>query len=230
MNRFIKIMLIVSSIMAILGIILIGTGTFTGAKLNLRVRGTGIEIASSEKIQDSNLELEEFKSIKTDLGYSDINILEGENFGIEMLFCESEYIPEYAIEDGILYITDNSNKEGKYNFVNLDLSFGFEKNVINIYVPEGTTLDNADVTIDSGDINIENVAIENIKTSNGLGHTNISLLGESKDYSLDLSTPFGVIIIDQKIKGLKYKNIMENSPFTVEAKNSCGSIELTIEN
>lgn len=228
MNRILKIMLVLSSLIAIFGIVFIVIGAVTGAKLGIRVRGTGIEIASNEKINDSSLKLEEFTNINVDLGYSDVIIEEGNDFGIDMDYYESKYVPEFNLENGTLYVTDNSDDEGAYNFINLDLSLGFEKNVITIYVPKGALIKTVDVTIDCGSITINQVEVSNIRTSNGLGSTVLKLVGIENDYSFDLNTAIGTVSIDKRIIGTDYYNIKEGSIYNIDSKNSCGNIKLTI--
>jgi len=229
MNRFFKIMLVLSSIIAIVGIILIGIGAVTGARLGLGVRGTGIEIASNEKIKDSKPTVEEFSKINVDLGYADVIIEEGTDYGIDMLYYDSKYIPEYSIKNGELYITDNSKEEGAYNFINLDLSLGFEKNVITIYVPAGTVIAGANVTVDCGSITLNDVAVSNIITSNGLGRTVLNLFGKEKDYSFDLDTTVGTVSIDKRIIGIDYVYVNEGSTYKLESKNSCGNIKINFK-
>ena len=88
---------------------------------------------------------------------------------------------KYKIENGTLYITDNSKKEGFHNYMNLDLSFEFEKNLIKIYVPSGTVLKNTDIKLACGSIDLNSVLVESVKTSNGLGSTNIKLMNEAAE-------------------------------------------------
>lgn len=210
MNKFVKIMLVTSSIIAIVGIIFIGIGALTGAKMGLKVRGSGVEIIGSEKIKETDPALDEFTSIDVDLSYSDVEVVEGTGYGIEMVYYDSNYIPEYSVDQGTLFVTDNSQGEGFYNYLNLDMSFGLEKNRVIVYIPAGSSVDSYDIRIDSG-------------------NTTISLPGSTDDYIIDAKTVIGTVSLDAKLKGMKYKHISQESVKSVKLRNDIGTIKINFE-
>ena len=210
MNKFIKIMLVTSSMIAIIGIIFIGIGALTGSKMGLRVRGSGIEIIEAEKIKDANPLLDEFNSVEIDLSYADVVIEKGSDYGIEMIYFDSNYVPEYTVDQGTLVVTDNSKSEGFYNYLNIDMSFGLEKNKVVIYIPEGASVDSYNISVDSGS-------------------TNITVSGESDEYSVDARTKIGTVTVNDILKGLKFKDIVGGAEKTIEIKNDLGFVNITFE-
>ena len=210
MNRFVKLMLMTSSIVAILGILLIVAGAITGADMGLRVRSSGIEIIEAQKVKDTNLNLEEFHSIDVDLSYADIIIEKGSDYGIELIYHESKYVPEYSISQGVLFVTDNSQGEGFYNYLNLDMTFGLEKSKVVIYLPYENLVEAYDINVDSGT-------------------TNITVSGSNMDYSIDAGTGIGIVKIDGRIKGFDYKDIVPEAEKTIAIQNNIGTANIFFE-
>ncbi|MHB8962833.1 MAG: DUF4097 family beta strand repeat-containing protein [Saccharofermentanales bacterium] len=139
------------------------------------------------------------ESIDIDIDAGTLLIKSGDKFTVE---TENVYLSSFShvLEDGVLTIT---YKVSKTSFNIRNFHFGFfpwtnPKSVITVYLPEGTRLENSDLTIGAGRIEAESLDTEAIHIKVGAGEATFTDL-KAQDANLDCGV--GSIKITGEITG-----------------------------
>lgn len=233
MNKFLKIMLSIAGIIAIVGLIFIIVGLSVGAKRGLTWGRNGLEVINSEANKIEDFQLTTYENIEMNIDLGDIEFVESDTFGIEIEYYGSEFMPEYEVNNGTLYINDKGSYSTFNSFFNIDLTFESRNNKIKIYMPKNYDLNNVIIENNCGDININNININKLYIKSDLGDTKVEN-GEIKE--LELYVSCGDARLDNI---LSEKIIIKNSLGRIKGegiecadtnlKNSCGDIKISGE-
>lgn len=183
MKKFYKILLIISGILASLGIIFVGIGTVKGGRaivesdlINNRLAAhldIGDWFDDDDFADDGNMigigkddvvriKKEEIGSLKVKAKYGEIKIHQWNeaNFGIENKTKKLNV--KYEIADGVLNISV-SKKNGIFN--------NFTGN-INIYIPQDS-LDRVEISVGAGELDCSGIVADSLKINVGAGEGKI---------------------------------------------------------
>lgn len=160
----------------ILGIIFIVLGIIMGAKIQWPINKSSLHSHINKSSSHSNVSpvnsiLDKFNSMDISAYCSNINIIESDKFALEYyLYYENAATkPEYSVNNGKLIF-----KENRYiNFCNQGTSTN-NKNYINIFIPQNTSLDVVKLDSQVGDIRIGKINCNNCNINLSVGDINIS--------------------------------------------------------
>ncbi len=191
MNKLVKRTLITSLVITIIGIVFVGIGVLNKNNFRLNIRKTGIEIINQEKNSTPVTVTEEFEKIDINLGYANVAIEQGIEYKIEVICYTDSYVPEYYIEENIMKVSDYSEEEGVFNYLNPDLSFEFEMNQVIVTVPEDINMEEVNVNIVCGKIEVDEDVSDNIVLNNKIGK--IVLHSDKDNSNLDVNIGLGYL-------------------------------------
>lgn len=150
----------------------------------------------------------EFKSMDLDLALCEVTFVQGNNYRVEMTYDAEMAQPDITIEEGKLVV-----KTTDEHFITGDEN-GFAM-TLEITVPEGTVLSQADLTLDACQVDLSNLdaTILNVNMDIGeltaemlsfdkaefdlnLCEARIQLVGEAADYHYDITNDMGSMTVD----------------------------------
>lgn len=235
-TNFIKTCLI----LIVIGLILMMLGVALGAKSGWYVYKDGIRIEDREITVIKENDLGSFTNINIDCDFSDVKIIEGDTYAIDIRTSDKI---EWSIENDILKISSSSEQSPR--LFSMDLGFfnrNFENEYIKVYVPKEIALGSLNIDLSSGNLDIRNVSVDKVLTNCAFGNVDINNL-ISKNITLscnsgrlngnnisseliELNNDFGDI--DFKHVTTKTFNIKSNAG-NIDL-NNCTSENTTIEN
>lgn len=103
----------------------------------------------------SELDLDTISSIDVDASYANIEFIESDKYGFEIIYYNDIYNdgPVWSFENGRLKL-GFSEGSVKMQILSMDFSFTGSRGKIKIYLPRGTELETVSLKTGSGDINI----------------------------------------------------------------------------
>lgn len=149
-----------------------------------------------------------FEAMDLNLALCDVEYKQGDEYRIELTYDEEMNRPDISITDGVLKV-----KTGNEHFIS-DGDNGFVM-VLEITVPEGTILIDADLNLDAceadfiglnaknldmsfdlGELNAETLSFEKAKFNFNACDANIQMVGEPADYDYDVVNGLGSLSIN----------------------------------
>jgi len=156
-------------IVIIVGMILSTVGFVTGASRVLYFNRTGISVSGGEISQITEMNLEQFRSVSVDIGFSDVEFVKSDKFGIDLYGMDMEWL--WSLEDGKLNITHN--RSNQLHVVNLNfVTTG--RNYVKIFLPADTELENVTIKTSSGDIKIGSFSADKVDVKSSFGDAVLS--------------------------------------------------------
>ena len=151
------------------GLILSILGFLMGASRVLYLDRTGIHISGSGVSHITEMDLDGFKNIYVDAGFSDVEFIRSDRFGIDLFGDSMEWV--WALENDFLRISHT--RDSRIQIMNLDFVIG-SRNYAKIYIPEGTDFETVTVKTRSGDIRLGNFNADKVEVSTSFGDANVS--------------------------------------------------------
>ena len=205
---------IVAAILIAVGFVLATFGVLAGAKNGVYFDREGIHILEREKNRITESDLGAFTNIEINADYSKVEIIEGNNYEIDILGNDNV---TWKIENGTLQI--DCTDKGRITFFNLNFADLFKDNreYVKVYVPREAAINRVDVKVDAGSIVVNNIITESIDIKASYGSVNLaSVRAEKMNIKADcgkvelnkcdvrdinISNNFGEIIVDDIIAG-----------------------------
>ena len=199
------------------GIGLLISGFILGGKegLSIDIKNRKV-ITPTNEYEESEMGLGGFDEIDVYIPYSSLEIIEGDSFKLEYSVNDKNGLKvevndrklklEYKKTSSLNILTfNNDSSEGEY---------------FKLYVPEGTSLEKADIDIESGSFKLAGIDIEELKLENESGSIKISDMKAKKS---DIKAESGSVKIENAdITKLELKNeygsVTMDNVVTVEAK------------
>jgi DUF4097 and DUF4098 domain-containing protein YvlB len=124
---------------------------------NTLKRADGIDFT----VEKANVE--PITKIDINTGMAEVELIQSDNFYVEIDYLYWEEAPEYTLENGVLYFDDSDCFPNSYS-INFNLD-----NTIKIYLPEATALTKLLIENSSGDVILEGFTAEdmNVRVSYG---------------------------------------------------------------
>jgi len=151
------------------GLLLSIIGISLGASRTLYLDTTGFYVDSSGETKITET-LDEIKNIRIDAGSSDIEIVIGDTFGIDLYGNNLEWLWSY--ENGSLVIWHD--KGTRFQIMNINIFPPYNNNYVRVYIPEDAVLDFVTVIAGSGDIKINGVTTDSITASTRTGEVKLN--------------------------------------------------------
>lgn len=213
------------------GLLLMLLGFLAGARQSIWFDDDGLQIDDSEPTNITELNLESFHQLDVDLDYADVEILKGDQYGIDIRYYEDNCVISYTIENGVLKVSDEEKESGT-RFFNIGFDFGNKSSYVKIYVPENATLDQTTIDIQDGDMDIRNLNTSSLTTTNEYGDSKFSDISAG---SMDIKIENGdVDFLNIMTPTLKYSNEYGDTTFEhvsgIDNNSNMESISIDIEN
>lgn len=205
-------------------------------------------------VKSDLIELDDFTSIDADIYVMDLNIESGDRASISYS-CSSKLKPKYNVEDGTLYLTQNSirnswwgNKkctvtvtvpsDQYYELFDINADVGDidiadingKKLALSAAVGDiditGCTFDDIDVQADVGDVDVNDCEFSRLAIDNSVGDISVFSAIRLSDYAIDMSTSIGEVEFNGHDYRRSYSQNGQSSDRSVTLNNDTGDIEL----
>ncbi len=130
------------------------------------VSGWGTNFLDRDDAIEFNVEksvVSPITSITIDTRIADVELIEAEDYYVEINYLYWEEEPEYRIEGGKLYFDDRNAFPDSYS-INFNLN-----NTIKIYLPKASALEDLDIQDSSGDVSIASFVAEDLNVTVSYG-------------------------------------------------------------
>ncbi len=185
----------------------VGSLALSGCEYSFRLNGTNQlrrEDAKNFKVEKTAVEPVRQININTKL--ADIELLEADNYYVEIDYNYFEEEPDYKLEDGVLSFDDARSFPESYS-----VSFNIN-NSVKIYFPKDSGLDRIKLDNASGDISLTGFAADQLDVSVAYGNLAIK---DASAAETDINISSGNSDISKfYTDNLKYSNSYGNSDFT----------------
>jgi len=249
MNKFTKFCLITASICVLLGLVLFTVGSCFGGfsqAANMAENGElsigpdsewGIHIAdfNSDLVFDNTFEtfsgdytnqqiatIDQVNGLDVELGGGQLVIRTSDT---DFFQVKSENTGKFQcyVNDGTLYLKGLKN----------NITFGTNRNIIYLYVPAGTTFDNADIDLGGGTIEADTINVSSLKVKLGAGSFTADTIAAD---SVNIEVGAGSVEVDNGnttdatfdvgMGEIIWNGSIKNN---LDAQCSMGSLELTLD-
>jgi DUF4097 and DUF4098 domain-containing protein YvlB len=150
--------------------------------------------------------VESIGKININTNIADVEIIEDDDFYVEIDYYYWEREPDYSLEEGVLYFDDSGVFPNSYS-----ISFNLS-NSIKIYIPKGSKFDSMRIQTSSGDVFMESFSTDKLDLEVSYGDLQINNAAALKT---DIRLSSGKSEVkDLNVETLEYKNAYGNAVFT----------------
>lgn len=150
--------------------------------------------------------VEPITSIKIQTSIADVELIEADDFYVEIDYLYWDQEPEYSLEDGKLVFDDNDVFPNSYS-----INFN-PRNTVKIYLPEASALTSLDIDSSSGDVSIAAFVAEDMNITVSYGDLTVKNAA-ALDANVTLSSGTSRISYFQVSK-LDFANSYGNAKFS----------------
>lgn len=178
-----------------------------------------------------------FEAMDLNLALCEVDFKQGDEYKVEVIYDTNMNRPDTSIENGTLIMTTSDN-----HFISGEEN-GFTMK-IEITVPEGTTLTDAELTLDAcqvdisdldtknldlsmdiGELIVEGVSFDTAKFNLNLCEATIEIAGDKADYDYDIVNGLGSLTLDgTDVESAKANT---NAPNSYEMDADLSDVEIT---
>ena len=182
-------------------------------------------------------DLEAFSKIEINAKVMGITVERGNRYSIKTTFSNEKLRPAFTVSGGTLKVNQPSYKRRSLSVGNqkcsvvITLPFGAVINNLDVNVDVGALeLDNIDITKgsinnDVGAVSIENVDFEDLNIHSDVGAVSVILMQPSGNYNMNIKSDVGGIQVDNKAFKRRY-NQQGSSNKSLTIKTDVGGIEI----
>lgn len=167
---------------ALLGLVLAGTGLALGASPYLELGPQGIRTVGSQEMIEGILELDAFTDLMLDIGTADVELIASDHDAVAYRVRGEEEIPDVQLLGERLVLS----QQGERGF---RISLGFpadgQEGYIRIYYNAARDLGEVGLTLSCGDLTLKGVNAESITVKSSLG--DVDYQGQAQALSFSLS-------------------------------------------
>lgn len=256
MTNTTKKVLMVCGLITLVGLILGTIGFLLGGVSDLSKlerKYSWIDLGGSSNMVNRGYDLEAFSDIRIECSDGEVDLVEGDDYHLEMTYDEANGTPQIDVMNGTLAISDWGRQWDRKIHFNI---FGKESGEakIKIYYPKGKKLKNVDLDCDMGIVTVSDSTVDKLKINVSTGTVTLknitaktldadvdmgSLEGqELRTGSSELKLDTGSIDVDGTLKGrnriscdmgeVNIKTSLPQSAYSIEADIDMG--EVTIGN
>lgn len=181
---------------------------FTGCGFRY-VSGWGSHFLDRDDAMEFEVEkavVEPITSIDINTKIADVQLIEADDFYVEIDYLYWDREPEYSIEDGKLYFDDSDALPDSYS-INFNLN-----NIIKVYLPKETALSMLNIENSSGDVNIAGFVADDMNVTVSYGDLTVK---EAAATDADITLSSGTSkISDFQAGELNFTNSYGNARFS----------------
>lgn len=182
-----------------------------------------------------------FEAMDLNLALCDVEYKQGDEYRVELTYDEEMNRPEISITDGILKV-----KTGNEHFIS-DGDDGFVM-VLEITVPVGTILNDADLNLDAceadfielnsknldisfdlGELNAEKLSFDKAKFNFNACDADIQLVGEESDYDFDITNDLGSMTVGGNDDDFSSYTSDRTAPYYFELDADLSDVTVTFQ-
>ena len=224
--------IILGSVIALfIGGIIMLIGLSLGIKNGVAIDFKGIHIKDGKTIKIEELNLEEIKNMDINVDYSNVQIIEGDTYGIEISTEEGDKI-DWSLENGTLKISQKQDKKASLFNFNIPFwgSLNLENFYVKVYIPNTAEVENISIKVSCGTLIIDNVDAKTFNIDNDYGDITFNnIITETVNIELDCGS---LKATNVEATSMKIKNsygdidIKDIKATEFDSKLSCGSIDI----
>ena len=199
---------------------------FFGAR---KIRAFSGLFSDADIVKDS-VTVEPFKEVKLVADVANFTIVEGDDYHVDYEYPDSMAL-KGKVENEVLKIELKGKKNQGFGFLKFDKNgIKSAEPKITVYVPKGTELSKADLTISAGNVNLSDKIFDSLKADCDAGNINLNKITANK---VEIEADAGNIEINHSVLGdceyhtsagrIAIDNTVMNK---VEAETSMGEIDL----
>ena len=160
-------------------VILVGVGRWFGPSFGIFGSWQKGETVSEEIVLTDSI-----TGISMNMNLGDVDIESGEALKVSYTFPE-ELVPEVTVENGILTIEQSAK--------NIQSTLGNDRCKMTVTIPEGTELTSIDVTMDAGDLDVDELTADTLSVMMSAGDLTVS---DSMIGTVNAENDFGNVTLD----------------------------------
>ncbi len=180
-------------------VILVGVGRWFGPSFGIFGSWQKGETVSEEIVLTDSI-----TGISMNMNLGDVDIESGEALKVSYTFPE-ELVPEVTVENGILTIEQSAK--------NIQSTLGNDRCKMTVTIPEGTELTSIDVTMDAGDLDVDELTADTLSVTMSAGDLDVDELTAD---TLSVMMSAGDLTVSDSMIG------------TVNAENDFGNVTLDV--
>jgi DUF4097 and DUF4098 domain-containing protein YvlB len=184
----------------------IGSVFFTGCGIRYIINSsTTLKKEDAKEFKLEKTKVDPIKEIDVSTRVADIEIIQSDDYYVEIAYTYWEDTPEYTMENGVMHFDDSDAFPASYS-INFNL-----KNKVKIYLPESASVELIDLRNSSGDVTGESFIAGELKVSVAYGDLTLKNAAAAK-CNFELSSGKSKIT-DFSAGDLKYSNSYGNAEF-----------------
>ncbi len=160
-QKWTRIALIAAAAATAAGLLMMGLGIVTGAQKWIQVTKNGVEIVDTTPHTESNPSLAAFTAIDMQVPGANVQLKKGDTFGIELTTYGNTEALSYSVQNDTLTVTGEEN-EDIWKFLNLNLTFQYNNNLVVVYLPEGADFEKVSIQNRSGSTEIDALHVKDL--------------------------------------------------------------------
>lgn len=194
----------------ILGLVLFTTVSIvllTGCGFTYVINATNrLDRDDAKEFHIEKTKAEPITDIDIHTGIAEVEIIEAEDYYVEIDYLYWEEEPEYSLENGKLFFDDSDCFPNSYS-----ISFNLD-NIIRIYIPKGSKMDNISIEDASGDVAISSFTAEELDITVSYGDFTMK---DAAAVDADITLSSGNSrITDFQVSELNFTNSYGKASFT----------------
>ncbi len=187
--------------------IVIGITLMTGCGFTYVINATNrLDRDDAKEFKVEKTEVAPITNIDIQTSIAEVELIEAEQFYVEIDYLYWDEKPEYSFENGELHFDDSDCYPNSYS-INFNLD-----NYIRIYLPKNSNLKNISIEDSSGDVNITGFIADKLDVTVSYGDFTMK---EAAAADADITLSSGTSrISDFQVSELEYTNSYGNATFT----------------
>lgn len=181
--------------MLIVGLAVMATGFFCGAKISAYVTDQGVVLEDGSLNQRTDNQMEPFQNLDIQLENAELRLIPSDHYGIDMCYYNKQYSPQFLLKDGTLTVRDSrSSDENGMGWVlmSIDLLWNNRRNTVDIYYDATQPLNHVEINHGSGAIWIDGLKAEEMVLEHDIGDITLKNMELSR---LTLHQDIGLLIM-----------------------------------
>lgn len=254
MTNTTKKVLMICGLVTLVGLILGTIGFLLGGVSDLSKlerKYSWIDLGGSSNMVDRTCDLKAFSDIRIECSDGDVDLVEGDDYHLEMTYDETNGTPQVDVVNGTLVVSDWGRQWDRK--IHLDIfGQGHREAKMKIYYPKGKKLENVDLDCDMGTVTVSDSAVDKLKINVSTGAVTLknvtaktldadvdmgTLEGQDlRTGSSDLNLDTGSIEVDGTLKGknriscdmgeVNIKTSLPQSAYSIEADIDMGDVTI----
>lgn len=191
MTNTTKKVLMICGLITLAGLILSTIGFLLGGVSDLSKlerKYPWIDLGGSSNMVSGAYNLKAFTDIRINCSDGSVDLVEGDDYHVEMTYDEDNGAPQVVVVDGTLVVSDWGRQWDKKIRFNI-FGEGSREAKMKIYYPKGKKLKNVDLDCDMGTVTVSDSTIDQLKINVNTGTVTLkNIAAKTLDADVDMGT------------------------------------------